>query len=46
MILEVGTRAPGGDSVAYPDIDLRVIAGQPGYAHADGTPYPLSPRKA
>ena len=46
VLLEVGTRAPGGDGAAYPDIDLRVIAGQPGYAHVDGTPYPLTPRKA
>ncbi|HET7716179.1 MAG TPA: cupin domain-containing protein [Bauldia sp.] len=45
VILEVGTRAPGGDGAIYPDIDLRVIAGRPGYAHADGTPYPETPRK-
>jgi len=46
VILEVGTRAPGGDDAAYPDIDLRVIAGQPGFAHRDGTPYPPTERKA
>jgi len=46
LVLEVGTRAPGGDDATYPDIDLRVIAGRPGYAHTDGTPYPPGERKA
>lgn len=46
VILEVGTRAPGGDDVDYPGIDLRVVAGQPGFAHKDGTPYPETPRKS
>lgn len=46
LVLEVGSRAAGGDDVAYPDIDLRVVAGMPGYTHADGTPYPPSPRRA
>jgi uncharacterized cupin superfamily protein len=46
LVLEVGTRTPGGDDAVYPDIDLRVVAGQPGYAHADGTPYPPGERKA
>lgn len=46
VILEVGTRASGGDNVVYSDIDLRVIAGAPGYAHRDGTPYPVTPRRA
>jgi uncharacterized cupin superfamily protein len=45
LLLEVGTRAPGGDEVLYPGLDLRVVAGQPGFAHADGTPYPDTPRK-
>ena len=39
VLLEVGTRTPGGDAVDYPDIDLRIEAGQPGYRHKDGTPY-------
>lgn len=46
VILEVGTRSPNGDNVDYPDIDLRLIAGQPGYAHTNGSPYPVTPRKA
>lgn len=46
LLLEVGTRTPGGDEVAYPGLDLRVVAGRPGFAHADGTPYPDTPRKA
>ncbi len=45
VILEVGSRAAGGDTVAYPGIDLRIVAGVPGYAHADGRPYPVTPRK-
>ncbi len=45
VILEVGTRHPGGDAVVYPDIDLRIVAGEPGYAHRDGTPYPRRGRK-
>jgi uncharacterized cupin superfamily protein len=46
VVLEVGSRAPDGDEVVYPGIDLRVIAGGPGYAHTDGTPYPPGERKA
>jgi uncharacterized cupin superfamily protein len=46
VILEIGTRWPGDDDVCYPDIDLKVVAGRPGYAHTDGTPYPQTPRKA
>lgn len=38
VILEVGSRAPGGDEVDYPDIDLRVLRGR-GFAHKDGRPY-------
>lgn len=45
LVLEVGTRS-GGDNVVYPDIDLRIIAGQSGYAHADGTPYPPEERRS
>ena len=37
VLLEVGTRTPGGDSGAYPDIDM-VFRGE-GYFHRDGTPY-------
>jgi uncharacterized cupin superfamily protein len=46
LLLEVGTRTPGGDEVGYPGLDLRVVAGRPGFAHADGTPYPETPRKS
>jgi uncharacterized cupin superfamily protein len=39
LILEIGTRLPGGDGVTYPDIDLRLDAGTSKYLHADGRPY-------
>jgi uncharacterized cupin superfamily protein len=43
LVLEVGTRHPGGDTAEYPDIDLR--AEPPGaYVHKDGTPYGTGPR--
>ena len=40
VVLEVGSRRPEEDEVFYPGIDLRVPPGRPGFAHADGTPYP------
>ncbi|MGA9851595.1 MAG: cupin domain-containing protein [Gammaproteobacteria bacterium] len=40
VILEIGSRNPKGDGVDYPDIDLAIHAGSPGYIHKDGTPYP------
>ena len=40
VVLEVGTRTPEGDGAEYPDIDLRLEAGRPGFLHRDGTPYP------
>jgi uncharacterized cupin superfamily protein len=43
VILEIGTRTPGGDSVDYPDIGLVLKAGS-GYLHRDGAPYPKRPR--
>ncbi len=46
VIFEVGTRHKGGDDVTYPDIDLRIVAGTPGYVHRDGTPYPRTERKS
>jgi uncharacterized cupin superfamily protein len=46
VVLEVGSRNPGGESVDYPDIDLKIVAGRPGYAHNDGTPYKQEPRKS
>jgi uncharacterized cupin superfamily protein len=39
LLLEVGTRLPGGDGATYPDIDLRIDAGASHYLHRDGTPY-------
>ncbi len=39
LLLEIGTRARGGDAVHYPDIDLFLPAGGGGYAHRDGRPY-------
>lgn len=44
VIMEIGTRV-AEEGVFYPDIDLRLIAGRPGYAHRDGTPYPEGPRR-
>jgi uncharacterized cupin superfamily protein len=38
VVLEVGTRTPGGDTAAYPDIDLRTAPGT-GFTHADGTAF-------
>lgn len=48
LLLEVGTRAGAGETVVYPDIDLRVFPDTPpgAYSHADGTHYPASPRRA
>ena len=43
MLLEVGTRTPGGDSGDYPDIDMVFRPG--GYFHRDGTPYPKVDRR-
>ena len=44
LLLEIGSRVPASDSALYPGIDLRTTAGQPGYQHADGTPYPVRHR--
>ena len=42
VLLEVGTRRPGGDGATYPDIDLHLEAGGD-YSHQDGAPYPPTP---
>jgi uncharacterized cupin superfamily protein len=42
VLLEVGSRNPGGDGADYPDIDLTIKAGQTAYLHKDGTPYAAS----
>jgi len=44
LLLEIGSRLPASDTARYPDIDLLAGAGQPGYQHADGTPYPVQSR--
>jgi uncharacterized cupin superfamily protein len=43
VLLEVGSRRRAQDACEYPDIDLRLPAGEPVYAHRDGTPYPRKP---
>jgi uncharacterized cupin superfamily protein len=40
VLLEMGGRNPEGDAVDYPDIDLEIRVGSPGFVHKDGTPYP------
>ena len=39
VLLEVGSRRPGGDNVAYPDIDLQLVPGDRAWRRKDGTPY-------
>ena len=43
VLLEVGTRTPGGDAGDYPDIDMQFRHG--GYFHRDGAPYPKADRR-
>ncbi len=43
VLLEVGSRAPQGDSGVYPDIDMIFRPG--GFFHRDGTPYPKHDRR-
>ena len=40
VVLEIGSRKVAEDEGEYPDIDLRFLKGDAGYAHMDGTPYP------
>jgi uncharacterized cupin superfamily protein len=40
VVIEVGARRIAEDEGEYPDIDLRFLKGEAGYAHRDGTPYP------
>jgi uncharacterized cupin superfamily protein len=44
VALEVGSRHRDEDACDYPDIDLRILGGKPGFEHKDGTPYPTKPR--
>jgi len=39
LFLEIGSRRPEQDEVAYPDIDLKALKGRRGYAHVNGEPY-------
>jgi uncharacterized cupin superfamily protein len=43
-MLEVGSRRRHEDICEYPDIDLRIPAGEPAFMRKDGTPYPKKPR--
>lgn len=45
VLLEVGTRTPGGGATEYPDIDMIARAGDDRYRHRDGTPYPKHDRR-
>jgi uncharacterized cupin superfamily protein len=45
VILEIGTR-DAKDDAFYSDIDMRTSSGKPGYAHRDGTPYPVQQRRS
>lgn len=45
LLLEIGSRRPGEDGVDYPDIDLMLPEGSPGYLHRDGRPYDGAKRK-
>lgn len=39
VLLEVGSRRPDIDAVAYPGCDMKLDAGERNYRHLDGTPY-------
>ena len=39
-VLDIGTRRLADDEAFYPDIDMRALPGDAGYAHQDGRPYP------
>ena len=39
VVIEIGSRKVAQDEGEYPDIDLRFLKGNAGYAHRDGTPY-------
>ena len=44
VLLEMGSRRPDEDAVVYPDIDLRIDAGDLRYRHRDGELYPTPGR--
>ncbi len=39
VVIEIGSRKAAEDEGEYPDIDLRFLKGDAGYAHKDGTRY-------
>jgi uncharacterized cupin superfamily protein len=39
VVLEIGSRKVADDEGEYPDIDLRFLKGDTGYARKDGTPF-------
>jgi uncharacterized cupin superfamily protein len=39
VLLEIGSRRPGGDGADYPDIDLILAVGAKAYTHKNGAPY-------
>jgi uncharacterized cupin superfamily protein len=39
VILEVGSRHPGGDGATYPDVDLMLTPGDKTWRRKDGSPY-------
>lgn len=43
VLLEIGTRKPGGDRGEYPDIDMTFASGL--FSRKDGTPYPKHDRR-
>ena len=45
VIMEIGTRNEA-DVAYYSDVDMVSLPGSPGYAHRDGTPYPVQKRKS
>jgi len=45
ILLEVGSRTPGGDGADYPGIDMVLPRGADRYSHRDGTPYPKVDRR-
>ena len=40
VLLEIGSRKTAEDEGEYPDIDMRFLKGDLGFAHKDGRPYP------
>lgn len=45
LLLEIGSRKSEEDEGEYPDIDMRFLKADGGYARKDGTLYPQKPRR-